>query len=185
VLRGLIDALEDTTDLHRSIAGEAESLTREHIVKIAPSRHKTAERLGAKPTGYYERVADGVTSRGDAEVAVVSLGGDAGGFARAFGDVTIVPRKAKNLAIPAKAAAYGKRPGEIADLELLFMGRKAGGGFALALGKKTAGGAREVWFWLVKKVFQKQDRTLLPTDDQFLAAAELGALSYLEEKVTQ
>jgi len=179
VLDGLIEALEDGKGLHSAIAAEAEVLTRDYILSIAPSRHKTAERLGATPTGYLERAAEGVTSRGEEDQAVLILGGDVGGFARAFGDVTITPKKGKYLTIPNKAAAYGKRAGEIDDLEVLVY-RKSGGGFTLALGREDDDGERDVFYWLVKEVNQKQDRSLLPSDDQYLAAAELGAIGYLD-----
>lgn len=178
VLRGLIGALEDGTDLHRAIAAEAEVLTRDHIVEASRTRHKTAESLGAQPTGYLERAAEGVSSTGEKDAAIVILAGDVGGFARAFGDVTITPKKGKFLTIPAKAAAYGKRAGEIDGLELIVF--KRDDSFAMALGKRLESGTVDVWYWLRRKVFQRQDRGLLPSEDQYLAAAELGAIHYLD-----
>lgn len=180
VLLGLAGALDDSAGLHAAIAGEGELLTRDYILDEAGKRHKTADRLGAQPTGYLERAAGGVSSYGDTESAVVVLAGDVGGFARAFADVTIKGR-GKKLTLPAKAEAYGKRAGEIKDLEVLLW-KKADGSFASALGREpdTKDGQRDVWFWLVDKVHQKQDRTLLPSDDQYLAAAEQGAIAYLD-----
>ncbi len=180
ILRSLIAGLEDPTGLHAEIAAEAEALTRDYIRSIAPSRHKTAESLGAKPTGYLERAAEGVTSRGESDAAVVALGGDVAGFARAFGDVTITPKKSKYLTIPAKAAAYGKRAGEIDDLDLIVFKNSAADSFAMALGRRLEGGTVDVYYWLRRKVFQEQDRSLLPSDDQYLAAAEMGAVAFLD-----
>jgi hypothetical protein len=179
ILAGLIGALEDPTDLHKAIAAEAEVLTRDYIVSIAPSRHKTAESLGATPTGYLERAAEGVSSTGERDAAVVILAGDVGGFARAFSDITITPKKGKFLTIPAKAATYGKRAGEFDDLELIVF--KSDDTFAMALGKRTENDTVDVYFWLRRKVFQRQDRSLLPSDDQYLAAAEMGAIAYLDQ----
>lgn len=180
VLRDLSAALEDREALHAAVAGRAEIATRDHVLDASRTRHKTAERLGARPTGYLERAAQGVTSRADADAAVVVLGGDNAIFARAFGEVTVRPRRAKNLAIPAKAAAYGKRPGEFDDLTLLIF-RPEAGGFAMALGREGEGDAPDdVFFWLVKKAVLPKDEGLLPTADQYAAVAELGALDYLD-----
>lgn len=177
VLSGLINALEDPTDLNKAIAARAEVETTNYIRKESASRHKTAERLGANPTGYLERAAQGVSSTGDEEGATVILSGDVGGFARAFGDITIKPKKGKFLTLPANAAAYGKRASEF-DLDLFVFNRHES--FAMALGKRTDSGDIDVFYWLRRKVFQRQDRSLLPSDDQYLAAAESGAIFYLD-----
>jgi hypothetical protein len=180
ILTQLRAGLEDARALHEAIGAEAEILTRDHIGKAAPSRHKTAQRLGAEPTGYYERTAEGVTSRGDDDAAVVVIGGDNAIFARVFGPVTVKPRTKKFLTVPAKAAAYGKRAGEIPDLDVLFFNKGGGRGFSMALGRRDDDGKADVWFWLVRQVTLPQDRGLLPTDDQYSAAAELGAIGYLD-----
>jgi hypothetical protein len=40
-------------------------------------------------------------------------------------------------------------------------------------------GAGTVWYWLVKSVFQRQDRTLLPNDEQYWLAALEGVHDYM------
>jgi hypothetical protein len=178
ILRSLVGALEDPTDLHKAIAAEAEVLTRDHIVVASRTRHKTAESLGAKPTGYLERAAEGVTSEGDKDFATILLGGDTAGFARAFGQVTVKPKKAKFLTIPAHKDAYGKRAREIEDLELIVF--KGDDSFAMALGKRNADDTIKVYYWLRRQVTLSMDRGLLPSDDQYLAAGEAGAIFYLD-----
>ena len=39
----------------------------------------------------------------------------------------------------------------------------------------------EAIFWLVRRVRLPQDTGLIPTDEQYAAAAEVGAREYLEE----
>ena len=38
-------------------------------------------------------------------------------------------------------------------------------------------------YWLKRSVFQEQDRTLLPSDEALLAAAEEGAFDYFRETI--
>lgn len=178
ILRQLSDALEDGTELHRYVAGEAERMTRDHILEASLTRHKTAERLGAQPTGYLERAAEGVSSRAETDAAVIVLGGDNQIFKRAFGPVEVRPRTRKFLTIPAKAAAYGKRAREF-DLELIVFKAEDSDAARLALGKRN-GDEVDVYYWLVRKATLPEDRGLLPTDDQFAAAAEMGAVAYLD-----
>jgi hypothetical protein len=40
-------------------------------------------------------------------------------------------------------------------------------------------GAGTVWYWLVKSVFQRQDRTLLPNDEQYRLAALEAVHDYM------
>jgi hypothetical protein len=177
-LVGLVGRLEDRTELHAGIAERAEVLVREHVRNVAaPSRHTTADRLGATRTGYLERAGEGVESRGTAEAAVVTISGNVDIFKRTDGPVTVRGR-GKKLTIPARAAAYGRRAGEISGLEVRVFGRR-GGGRTVALGK-VEGGVREVWYWLVDQVTLPQDRGLLPSDEQFAASAELAARDYVD-----
>ena len=41
-------------------------------------------------------------------------------------------------------------------------------------------GAGTVWYWLVKSVFQPQDRTLLPNDEQYRLTALKGVHDYMD-----
>lgn len=101
----------------------------------------------------------------------------------------IFPVKGKYLAIPARAEAYGKAPGEFNNLQLAY--RRTGGSaqaFALVeaaatqikLGRKGKNGQRSyntnvtgggVYFWLVKSVHQKPDPTAVPHESEMLQVA--------------
>lgn len=176
ILRELVARLEDRKELHQYIGMDAESLTRDHVRQAAGSRHTTAERLGARPTGYLERAEQGIESAGDSQAAVVSLTGDVDIFSRAFGEVE-VRGHGKKLTIPAHADAYGKRAGELGELKVLVW--RAAGGYTSALGTEDESAERTVYFWLVDQVTLPADEGLLPTSEQFAAAAETAALDYI------
>lgn len=80
------------------------------------------------------------------------------GASRAYHDVTIRPIKAKYLAIPMHAAAYGKKPADFEDL-FTIKGKNA-------LFQKNGSGIVAL-FALAKQANQKQDSTLLPKDDTY------------------
>ncbi len=189
-------ALQEPRRLHEVIARGAGTLTREHLDHLAQTRHKTANRLGAKPSDHLGKAADSVTSYGTDQAAVVSVVSP--GLRRAFGALEIKPRNgAKYLTIPATAEAYNRRAGSFNDLRLAVFG----GGRYLALVKaeqssladrKRSGfetdqqqaglGWRRrgtIYYWLKKSVTQPQDRTLLPPDEDYAEEAVEGIKAYL------
>jgi hypothetical protein len=91
---------------------------------------------------------------------------------RALRDVTIVPREAKSLAIPIHALAYNRRPAQIWESLNLFIPK---GKNVICMPGKTI----TALYVLVRSVTQKQDRTLLPSDENFQKAAATGAGNYI------
>lgn len=181
MLARLHASLSDRTELNKSIAGYAETLTRQHLATLAGTRHDTARRLQATPSGHLERAAQSVRSEGTADAAFVSVVSP--GIARAFRDITITPKSGKYLTIPATAEAYNRRAGSFNDLRIAFFGR---GRLALVKAeqssladRKQRGGRSEVYYWLKKFITQKQDRSLLPPAEDYGAAAVEGMKSYL------
>lgn len=163
--------LTDRTGIHEHIGERASELTRSHLVAIAQSRHKTAQKLGATPSGFWGQGAEKTTSVADAEKATVTI--NQPGIGRAAHDVDILPGGGKKyLTLPAIAAAYNKKATTVPDLTMMIRW-KDGQRRAIALGQK-AGEQFTVWYWLVKSVRQKQDRTLLPSDEEFRLAALAG-----------
>lgn len=180
-LARLSAGLTDTARIHRYIAARAEQGTREHVRREAPSRHATAGRLGAKPTGHLERASESIESGADATTATVRFP-RATGLHRAFQDLVILPKAPKKfLTIPVNARAYGRRAGEFADLFALRVGPRE----TLVLAQKVAtGDTLEIMYLLVPSARVPQDRTLLPSDAQFLQLAELGAQDLLDDLET-
>ena len=130
-LAELLKRAGEKAKLNQAVSVVAAELTRRHILeKVAPSRHTTAQRLGASPTNYLMKAGQSVIERSDADGAQVIIQNNTAIFARTRGPVTIKPGMSfgpvapdgrggtgkKWLTIPATAAAFGRRAGEFADL---------------------------------------------------------------------
>lgn len=176
ILAGLHRELTDRTGLHQYIGAAAEAGTRLHIRKAAAARHTTASKLGAKPTGYLTKRAELVEGRGNAQQAEITVQGQI--FKRTFGPVTVRPVTKKMLAIPMRAEAYGKRPGEFSDL-FLFKSKQG----RLFLARQAGEGKLHFLFLLKASVILPQDRGLLPTNEQFGQIAEVAARGYLKKRL--
>lgn len=179
-LKALEGRLSDRTELHRHVAAAAEHTTREHMVTIDPSMHTTRSRLGvpiSSPPSYWQSRINAVESRADSNAATVSLGSEAEIFSRVDGPVLVRPRVGKYLTIPATAAAYGRRAREIAGL---FAVTFKSGSKALAQKDGSDSKKLKVFYWLKESVTLPQDRELLPSDEQYLNAAEQGARDFVD-----
>ena len=99
--------------VHEAIGEDLVERVRDHIGTMSVSRHKTANRLGATPTGFYEHARGRVVMQkaDDSEAVVAIL--NTPGLSRAYRALTIKPKKAKWLTIPLHRIAYAKR---VADL---------------------------------------------------------------------
>lgn len=159
------------------IARSLAAKVRDHLGKEAARRHKTADRLGATPTGHLTRAAESVDYGATKDAAEVTIASP--GISRSFGDVEIVPvNGSKYLTIAARAESYGRRARSFDDLKFIPLK----GGALPVLAKVTGEGKEktmEVFYWLKKSVKIPQDRGLLPSDVELLQAAEDGAEDFL------
>jgi hypothetical protein len=182
-LQKFMAGLSDRRELHELIGARETELTRNHLVAVAQSRHATAQRLGATPTGFWGQGAEKTTFTVDEKGATVSIRQP--GVGRAFHDVTIEPGAGKKyLAIAAIAEAYGKLPRTVPDLTAMIRW-KDGQRRAVALAKVSGKGKERTetaWYWLVKSVRQKQDRTLLPSDEQYRLQALAAVRDYIGKR---
>ena len=173
--------LTDLTPLNEQVGTRATEVTRSHLVAIAQSRHATANRLGATPTGHWGQAAEKTTFSADQQGAIISI--EQPGIGRVAHDVTIVPGPGKTyLTLAAIAAAYGQLARRVPDLT--FMIRMVDGlRRAVALARVEGEGkdkTETVWYWLVTSVTQKQDRTLLPSDEEYRLAALAGVRDFVD-----
>jgi hypothetical protein len=167
--------LVNRTELHHDIATRAENTVRDWLISLAGKRKN---RFNAPSSDYFALAAASVGSESDATSATVNV--TSPGITRAFSDITITPGNGKKyLTIPATAEAYNKRAATFNDLRLAFF---KNGLLALVRPNKDApkGERPPVYYWLKKSVFQKQDRTLLPSDKLLQSAAEEGASDWLK-----
>jgi len=177
VLQRVRKGLERRGPLHKRMGADAEALTHAYLVRIGRTRHATAQRLGAKPTGFYANAAGRVESTGDDDSAAVVIPSDTG-LRRAFMDFNLVPRNgSKYLTIPDHPLTYGKRVGEVSVPMKFSM---VGGRFPALVFDQRGPLNGTVAYWLKKKVTIKQDRSLLPSDDAYLKLASRSAVAYIE-----
>lgn len=181
LLDQFLERLTDRTSMNEAVGIRGTEVTRSHLVAIAQSRHATAQRLGAPPSGHWGQAAEKTTFTANQEGATVSI--EQPGIGRVAHDVTITPGSGKKyLTLPAIAAAYNQRAYRISGLHVMvrFIG---GERRAVALATKTGAGAdrvETVWYWLVQSVTQKQDRTLLPSDEEYRLAALAGVRDFVD-----
>jgi hypothetical protein len=183
-LAATIAALDagERLELNTAMGHEVQRVTVDYVTMIAQTRHATAERLGAAPTGYWaqaaEKIESGAALETDETAATLTL--DHGGFARAFRDVTIRPKNGKFLAIPINAISYGRRAAEMWEEYHLFIK----GGVVMMHDQAGGTGAIPV-FALVRSVTQPQDRSLLPSDEMWATAATEGLKQYITFKMME
>lgn len=180
-LRRLISALGPAgrQEMHGAMGYEVQVLTTDYLRRIASSRHKTANRLGASPSGHLARAAEKVAQPGalssTSEEAVITIKHP--GMSRAFRDVQIRPKEAKSLAIPIHALAYNRRAAELWKSHNLFI-PEGSRYIAMREADRTV-----LLYVLVRSVTQKQDRTLLPSNDDMRGAAALGCKNYIRNAI--
>ena len=188
-VRALIAQLDLTPDdfaaIHARIAPHAETLTEDHLREIARTRHDTARKLQASPTGFWETAANSVSSQSSVERAMIGV--TSPGIWRAIGDVVIRPGPGSDyLAIPIHPLAHGKRARAVWDHLGLFALRTGGTAknphSAGVLAMRDGDDDKRVTavYLLVPEVTQKQDATLLPEDAEFLAAGEAGLEDWVD-----
>lgn len=172
--------------LHEALGTAVLERLKDHLSQMSVSRHKTAGRLGATHTGFYEHAAGRTIMRkADTKEAVVAVE-NTPGLSRAYHDLHITPKRGSWLTIPLHRSAYGNR---VADLR--NMGHKVfRPGVARILAETTA--QREEYtdkdgkkrrraklrplYALVKSVRVPRDKGLLPQNPELnrwvLEAAE-------------
>jgi len=163
----------DRVRVSTAMGAEVRSLIVRHLTALGASRHTTANRLGAAPTGFIAQFAENFdqTSTVAVDEDGVSLTMRHPVISRALHDITIVPTGGRQfLTIPLNALAYGRRVGEFEKFRLVKQGGARTGGAP----EKPHDNSLPAWL-LVRSVTQKQDPTLLPTFDEINSAAALGA----------
>ncbi len=182
-LQAVRTALANRGRLHAEMAVTAQQFTQDHLRGL--DRHATAQRLGGTPTGHYEKSAARITAVSDDAAAIVRIPRNTG-LGRAFGEITIRPRAGRKfLTIPAHQETYGRGPRDFGDDEFEFRVIESWMTFLALVWKETSGRhvKGEVAFWLRRSVTQKQDRTLLPPDDEYRGLARDVIIAHIANLV--
>lgn len=171
---------------------------KDHLVALNAERHRYGR-------NYYAQAARSVTTKGAGGFAIVSITQIGfrlrlyGGTVKAGKNVSSVTGKlTRFLTIPATPEAYGMRAGEFHDLKVgLAMNprgqlqfaliRRVSQAISIVRRKKKDGsvhttvrpgvinGGGEVMFWLVRKVTQRADPSVLPEKREMIATGMAAA----------
>jgi len=170
-------ALNDRVGLHAKIAGEAELFVKERGRVTSAGEHRSANRLGAQPTGHLAEAYEGIESVSTAESASLLVPG-ASRLRAAFGRYVITPKNgSKFLTIPVAREAYGKRAGEFTDLFFLRAGPRK-----TPLLARNRGQGFETMYFLTPKAEIPEDTNLIPFED-LAAEARDSAEAFIDEAI--
>jgi hypothetical protein len=179
--RILQDTLRDRAGLNQRLAADAESFVKKRGAEISKTEHRTAERLGATPTGHLAEAFQGIEGRVD-DVSAMLLIPRASRLRAAFGAYRVLPKTARFLTIPYIAEAYGRRAREFDDLEFSIELVKFSNGssdYARCLIKKGSS-PPVVMFLLASKADIPEDRGLFPFEELAEEARD-SAEAYIDE----
>jgi len=199
-LADLQDGLRDQVGLHARIAGDSERWVKGADVagKISAEQHRSAETLGAAPTGHLAEAYEGIESTSDNLSATLLIPG-ASRLRAAFGDYEIIPKKPNGfLTIPVAKDSYGKRAGEFGD-EIFFalvgpkrqpvLARRQERVETESIQNRSPKGKRhdnkkplEVLYILTRKSKIKEARSLIPFD-KLEEIAALAASDFINDAV--
>lgn len=159
--------------LYSAAANAVAILVRAHLAKLGTWKHMSAEKLGAQPTGILGRAATRTTSNATSEYGEVVIPTPA--VRRAFHDVEIRPKSWEFLTIPASREAYGFRAGVLASLGWKIYRP----GKAKVLMGRLGDDEPKVLYYLATSVHQRQDRSLLPSDEEIHTTATRAMMAII------
>lgn len=183
----MLSEVSNKRGLHRSMSYDLSVMIAAHVRKASRTRHKTANRLGARPTGHIEAAARSVMPETKGNEIAVTI--DSPGFKRVDGPLTIRARNTPNLTIPVHAVAYGRRVRTLRRLlgtpifrPLAKGGKKGMGPYQNYLAGQV-GGTFRILYALKPQVILPHDPGLLPTSPA-IERRLLGAMrTYIRSKV--
>lgn len=163
--------------LFSAAAAAVGELTRRHLIRLGGWKHRSANKLGAQPTGILGAAARMVSETATDQFGEVSITSPA--VRRAFHDVEIRPKSWDFLTIPAAREAYGKD--KSAAVLAAHGWRLFRPGKAKILMGKLGDDAPKMLYYLATSVRQRQDRSLLPSDDEIKTTAANAMMAVIRK----
>jgi hypothetical protein len=175
-LQAIAGRLANPAAIHAAIAGSSERFLKKFGAARAKEEHRTATRLGAKPTGHLVDAYNRIESGSDTTAARLFIPA-ASRLRAAFGTYTVRPTEGRKwLTIPITAEAYGKRAREIDGLAFIFNQETT----TALLIKRNGDGTYKPYYLLVKQVTIPEDAGLIPFDDLAQNAADAAELYLIQ-----
>ena len=150
-----------------NVAKEMGVLTRRHIGSVAGSRHKTADRLGATPSGHLLQGESASVVKDDATEETATVEVPIPGIRRAFRPLTIMPRDKQCLTIAIHAMAYNRSVDDLKRDNIPIFRPKGKN----ILATTDASGNMIPLYALAMSAMIPQDRELLPSDEEYAKTA--------------
>jgi hypothetical protein len=182
-LKTLFDALGPSNRQRLLAVGgkQMEVLARSHLGRVAPTRHATADALGAKPTGLIRKGIARTVATATAEYAELTI--PIPGIRRAYGTIklsTPTRRGRKFFTIPKHAAAYGQTVETLRrrGWKIFRPGQKQ-----ILLGYRRKGDKPVILYSLAKKATLREDPSLLPTRNEFGNAFAGGIKNEIDRRL--
>lgn len=178
-LTRLTAAMTNRAALHKRIETDVLLFVREFGSKKSQTEHRTANALGAKPTGHLTRAYAGIESASDDQAAQL-LVPRASRLRAAFGSYVLKPTQSKYLTIPVNAESYGRRAREFDDLKFMQVGPRK----TAILARTDEDGNMTTMYLLLKSVTVKEDESLLPMKQIGEQAAD-ATEAYFDELIEE
>ncbi len=165
-----------------SVAGRAVmNHVQRHIRSYMRTKHTSAHRLGARPTGHYEKGAAAITMTADQSGAEVRI--PIPGLRRAWEDVEIRPGPGKRaLTLPRAAIAYGRTVAEVRALGWTVFRPK---GTNWLMGSHEGDKSATLLYTLVGGVVQRRDPSLLPAQGEIAATGWAAIWKHIQKAVAK
>ncbi|MFA5265609.1 MAG: hypothetical protein WC378_17455 [Opitutaceae bacterium] len=166
--------------MRRAMGRAIATTLRKHFTKLDSSKKN---KLGGARTHFYGAARRGV-HQPELYGNVVRVLVDSIGIAQRYygGDISARPGSA--LTVPVHPVAYGHRAREFPDLQLIPSTRNPDVTAILARpNDASANGIMEVYYLLCKKVHQKEDKSVLPTDAELATSAHDAAVAYIKSVI--
>ena len=158
---------------------------RNWIRLLGQTRHDTANKLGATPTGHF-KASDVLPP--NATSADVSVTVTTPGISRAYHDIDIDPVNGQFLTIPLHADAYGMSASEYSERygKLFRINQRGSTEKGKVLYTKDALNGKPIpMYALTTHVHQVRDPSLMPTNDKMTEEAINGALAAIKKILKQ
>lgn len=191
-----VETPENISKLSEKLLGNMESVyrnagvrlarcIRNHMRLLASTRHDTANKLGATPTGHFKAsdVLPPNATNADVSVTVTTPG-----ISRAYHDIDIDPVNGQFLTIPLHADAYGLSAREYSERygKLFRINQKGSTEKGKVLYTKDALNGKPIpMYALTAHVHQVRDPSLMPTNAKMTEEAIEGALAAIKKILKQ
>lgn len=191
-----VETPENISKLSEKLLGNMESVyrnagvrlarcIRNHLRLLASTRHDTANKLGATPTGHFKAsdVLPPNATNSDVSVTVTTPG-----ISRAYHDIDIHPVNGQFLTIPLHADAYGLSAREYSERygKLFRINRPGSTEKGKVLYTKDVLNGKPIpMYALTEHVHQVRDPSLMPTNAKMTEEAIEGALAAIKKILKQ